>query len=324
MKLITTVNIERPLKPLSLSDKLFSLGSCFADNMAGRLAAAGFDVCANPFGTLYNPESIRMAVERLDSGKDFTLADCVEMGAGAGRICSFEHHTSFARASAEEFLANANARLAEARSKWQQADCVIITLGTSFVWFHDGRVVANCLKRPAAEFSRRMMEISEIEDCLGFMAAAHPEKRFILTVSPIRHLGDGAHANTLSKARLLLAAASVADSASASGNRATLGTVRGGTASEAKRWGPKDVSGGWLPGSEEASARLEYFPSYEIMLDELRDYRFYAEDLVHPSPLAIQYIWERFLENFVSSADLPRIAANEKAARSQAHRPNLI
>lgn len=285
MKLITTVNIERPLKPLSLSDKLFSLGSCFADNMAGRLAAAGFDVCANPFGTLYNPESIRMAVERLDSGKDFTLADCVEMGAGAGRICSFEHHTSFARASAEEFLANANARLAEARSKWQQADCVIITLGTSFVWFHDGRVVANCLKRPAAEFNRRMLEISEIEDCLWCMAAAHPEKRFILTVSPIRHLGDGAHANTLSKARLLLSAASVADS---------------------------------------AAARLEYFPSYEIMLDELRDYRFYAEDLVHPSPLAIQYIWERFLENFVSPADLPRIAANEKAARSQAHRPNLI
>ena len=279
MKLTTTVDITPPARLFSLSDKIVLLGSCFADNMAGKLSDAGFNICANPFGTLYNPASIRAAVERLDGTADFGPADCVEMGAGAGRICSFEHHTSFARTTEEEFLENANARLLQAREFWKEADRVIITLGTSMVWFHDGKAVSNCLKRPAGEFTRRMLEISEISSALESIAKAHPEKDFTLTVSPIRHLGDGARTNTLSKARLLIAAAA-------------------------------------CPGSF-------YFPAYEIMMDELRDYRFYSDDLVHPSPAAIQYIWERFLETMVAPADLPQIAANEKAARHSAHRPIL-
>ena len=317
MKLTTPVTITPPQAAFSLSDRIMLLGSCFADNMGAKLADAGFSVCCNPFGTLYNPESIQNAVRRLDSGEPFGPADCVEMGAGAGRICSFEHHTSFARPTAEEFLQNAGESLRQAREFWLSANRVVLTLGTAFVWQHNGRTVANCLKRPASEFERKMLSVTEISNALQAIIAAHPEKRFLLTVSPIRHLGDGAHTNTLSKSSLLLAAAAAADSAAASGNRATLGTVRGGTA---KRWGPKDVSGGWLPGSAEAA---EYFPAFEIMMDELRDYRFYGEDLVHPSPAAVQYIWERFLETWVRPEDLPQIAANEKAARHSAHRPNL-
>ena len=149
-----------------LTDKIMMLGSCFADSIAGKLSAGGFRICSNPFGTLYNPLSICKAVERLDSGKPFTGSDCVTMGAGAGLVCSFEHHTSFARATEEEFLHNANARLAEATDFWHSANVVIITLGTAFVWYHGGRPVANCLKRPAGEFERRLISTDEVAEAL--------------------------------------------------------------------------------------------------------------------------------------------------------------
>lgn len=279
MKLTTPVIINAPQVPFRLSDRIMLLGSCFADNIGARLSAAGFSTCVNPFGTLYNPESIRSAVARLDSVEPFGPDDCVPMGAGAGRICSFEHHTSFARQTAEVFLANANEELRKAREFWADANRVVLTLGTAFVWRHNGRTVSNCLKRPAAEFTRELLSVTQASEALRAIVAAHPEKRFLLTVSPIRHLGDGAHANALSKASLLLAASS-------------------------------------LPGSE-------YFPAFEILNDELRDYRFYADDLVHPSQAAVQFIWERFLETWVSPEDLQQIAANEKAARSKAHRQIL-
>lgn len=278
MKLITPVIADSAQQPFRLSDRIVLLGSCFADSIGARLTAAGFSTCINPFGTLYNPLSILEAVRRLDSGEPFDAADCVEMGAGAGRICSFRHHTSFARSTQEEFLQHANEELARAREAWMQATRVIITLGTAFVWYHDGQPVANCLKRPAAEFTRRMLNVSEISEALQAIISAHPEKRFTITVSPIRHMGDGAHANALSKASLML--------------------------------GAKD-----LP--------ADYFPAYEIMMDELRDYRFYADDMLHPSDTAVRYIWERFLGVYVDPADLPAIAANEKAARIASHRPNL-
>ena len=277
MKLSTPVNIAPPKEAFRLSDSIVLLGSCFADNIAGKLSCAGFRICANPFGTLYNPASIRTAVERLDGTALFGPEDCVEMGAGAGRICSFEHHTSFSRPTAEEFLANANAALEEARSFWRTANRVIISLGTAMVWYSSGRAVSNCLKRPASEFCRRMLEISEISDALQSIVDKHPEKRFTITVSPIRHLGDGAHVNSISKARLLVGSDGIAD----------------------------------------------YFPAFEIMTDELRDYRFYADDLVHPAPVAINYIWERFLESFVAPGDLDAIKENEKAARHSAHRSIL-
>ena len=244
------------------------------------MEAAGFDVLVNPFGTLYNPASLLQAVERLDSGVPFGPGDCVPMGAGADRICSFEHHTSFARQTAEEFLANANAKLQQAREFWQSANRLVLTLGTSFVWRCEGRVVANCLKRPAGEFTHGMLTVEQSSECLRAIASAHPEKQILLTVSPIRHLGDGAHANSLSKARLLLAADGI--------------------------------------------PATEYFPAYEILLDELRDYRFYADDLTHPSPSAVSYIWERFLTSAVLPSDLDQIARNEKAARQKTHRPNLV
>lgn len=278
IKLSTPV-IAAPLPvQLSLDDRIMVLGSCFADSMGSRLSAAGFETCVNPFGTLYNPVSICNSVARLASGQPFGSADCVEMGAGAGLVCSFSHHSSFARPTAGEFLSGANAALSEAAAFWKSANKVLITLGTAMVWklVGSGEVVSNCLKRPAAEFTHEMLGVQQVSMLLQMLVQNNPDKEFIFTVSPIRHLGDGAHANTVSKATLHLAL-------------------------------------GRLP--------VCYFPAYEILLDELRDYRYFAEDLVHPSPLAEEIIWERLVAAAVVPGDRSQIALNEKAARRCAHRP---
>lgn len=287
MKLTTPVNIERLPDPLRLAEPVCVLGSCFADAIGAQLADAGFSVLHNPFGTLYNPASVAAAAERLDSAAPFTPEDCVEMGAGAGRTGSFSHHSSFARPTAEAFLADANRSLAAAAAAWRECRRVIVTLGTAWVWRaleRPGRpVVANCLKRPAREFAHERLSVGDCAAYLQCLAAAHPEKRFLFTVSPIRHLGGGAHDNTLSKATLQLA---VAQTLAAQDNTA-------------------------------------YFPAFEIVLDELRDYRFYADDLVHPSALAVRIIWERFAAACIDPADHARMRECEKAARAARHRPLL-
>lgn len=279
MKLFTEIPCEK-VAELALSDRICVLGSCFADEIGARMEAAGFDVLRNPFGTLYNPASIAAAVARLDNAEPFTPEDCLEMGAGAGRICSFSHHTSFARPTAEEFLAHANERLAEASARWCACKRVILTLGTAWVWRALERpgqpVVANCLKRPAREFAHELLSAEACTELMRGIIEAHPDKQFILTVSPIRHLGDGAHANTVSKSTLHLAIQQ-------------------------------------LP--------VAYFPAYEIVMDELRDYRFYADDLVHPAPVAVQIVWERFLDACTLPSERERILAAERASRAAAHRP---
>jgi hypothetical protein len=257
------------------------LGSCFADGIGAHLASAGFDVCVNPFGTLYNPASILTAAGRLNEGTPFSEQECVEMGAGAGLVCTFSHHTSFARKTVGEFLENANAALAEASEKWQRCNKVIITLGTAWAWMHDGTVVANCLKRPASEFTHELLGIGTCRACLAKLVSGNPDKEFIFTVSPIRHLSLGAHANTLSKSTLHLA----------------LEGVLGPTAC--------------------------YFPAYEILLDELRDYRYFADDLTHPSAAAVDYIWEKFSAAAIPGSEYERMRINEKTARLTAHRPIL-
>ena len=282
LKLQTKVECGTSPVRLSYSEGIMLLGSCFADNIGARMADAGFDVCVNPFGTLYNPVSLRNAVARLESGVPFTEADCVEMGAGAGLVCSFHHHTSFARKTPEEFLSVANASLAAAHSRWREARLVILTLGTAYCFRHEGSglVVSNCLKRPAREFVRERLSVSAAEAMLRDITGSFPDKRFILTVSPIRHMSDGANANQLSKGTLLLAADAVAD-----------------------------------------GERTVYFPAYEIVMDELRDYRFYAEDMVHPSAQAVDYLWERFCDFALPDRERQTLQENMKACRCKQHRP---
>lgn len=284
LKLQTPVETGRSAVCISLNDKIFVLGSCFADNMGQKMADLGFDVCVNPFGTLYNPVSICNSVARLTSGIPFSESECVQMGAGAGLVCSFSHHTSFARRTEDEFLQVANASLKEATLRWKAASKVIITLGTAWIYEYtsSGETVSNCLKIDAKEFSRRRLSVRETATLLMNMVARHPEKEFIFTVSPIRHLKDGAHGNQISKSTLLLALDEVL---------------------------------------AKFPERCEYFPAYEIVLDELRDYRFYAADMIHPSDQAVDYLWSRFVRFAMPESELPALDARRRELLRAQHRP---
>ena len=288
MKLQTPVADEKCKVGISFGDKITMLGSCFSDNIGKQLENFGFDVCVNPFGTLYNPVSILKSVERLVTGTPFDENDCVQIGAGDGRFCSFSHHTSFARIGKEEFLANANRAMKQACEHFASSTKVIITLGTSWCFRHEGKgmIVSNCLKRPAAEFTRLRLSAGETASCLKQIADICKEaedegfipKEFIFTVSPIRHFKDGAHGNQISKAGLLL-------------------------------------------GVEEAlqSMNGDYFPAYEIMMDELRDYRFYSEDMCHPTQQAVDYIRERFLSWALPSSEKQLLEENIRKYRHSCH-----
>ena len=295
MKLQTPVTDEKCKVGISYNDKITMLGSCFSDNIGKQLADFGFDVCVNPFGTLYNPVSILRSVERLISGKPFCEDDCVQIGAGDERFCSFAHHTSFARSSKEEFVTNANEALEAAYRHFAESNKVIITLGTSWCFRHNEsqEVVSNCLKRPAGEFTRERLSSIETAGCLrkimelckaAEVKEGFSSKEFIFTVSPIRHFKDGAHGNQISKAGLLLGIEEVLD------------------CQETSDLCPAD-----------------YFPSYEIMMDELRDYRFYAEDMCHPTPQAVGYIRERFLAWALPSSEQHQLEENIRAHKRSCH-----
>lgn len=300
IKLMTEIALAPGGVQFSLSDRILVLGSCFADEIGRKLQQSGFNVCVNPFGTLYNPLSVLSALKRLSQGTPFGAEDCVSMGAGAGKICSFSHHTSFARGTQEEFLENANAQLESACRFWRSCNRVIITLGTAFVWEHQSAgVVSNCLKRDAKEFRHYRLGLEECRRAIGEIAAiaaapaaaplavpaeasaqasasAAAQRQLLFTVSPIRHLAQGAHENTLSKATLHMA----------------------------------------LEG-------MEYFPAYELLNDQLRDYRFYADDLVHPAASAVNVIWEAFVQCHVPKSEWPLLEENQREYRRSLHRPNL-
>lgn len=284
LKLQTPVETGRSKVGVSLNDKIVILGSCFADNMGQKMVDLGFDVCLNPFGTLYNPVSVCNSVARLTSGIPFSKDECVQMGAGAGLVCTFSHHTSFARRTEDEFLQVANASLKEASLRWKAASKVIITLGTAWIYEYtrSGETVSNCLKIEAKEFTRRRLSVRETATLLMNMIARHPEKEFMFTVSPIRHFKDGAHGNQISKSTLLLALDEVL---------------------------------------AKFPERCEYFPAYEIVLDELRDYRFYAADMIHPSDQAVDYLWSRFVGFAVPPADLPELDSRRRGLLRSRHRP---
>ena len=297
IKLQTPVSDEKCRVSISFSNKITMLGSCFTDNIGSQLKNYGFDVMINPFGTLYNPISILQSIRRLVEGEHFTKEECVDMGAGSGLFCSFSHHTSAARRSIEAFLQDANESLDKARKHFLESDKVIITLGTSWCFRHDERnmIVSNCLKRPGGEFTRVRLSIEETSDALKEIiriclnGEAGKKKDIIFTVSPIRHFKDGAHGNQLSKATLLLGIDNAIHSILESGNY---------------KYGSAD-----------------YFPAYEIVMDELRDYRFYAEDMCHPSAQAIDYIRERFLDWALPKEERPQLEENIRSYRRSCHRP---
>ena len=289
IKLQTPVTDDKCRVNISYSDRIMMLGSCFSDNIGRQLENFSFDVCVNPFGTLYNPISILQSIRRLTDNSLFTKEDCTNMGAGSGLVCSFSHHTSFARKDEDSFIDNANAMLQQAREYFKTCNKLIITLGTSWCYRHilTANIVSNCLKRPASEFERLRLSPAECTEALKEIVAicqgdqCGTKKDIIFTVSPIRHFKDGAHGNQISKATLLI------------GIEETVSAFEG----------------------------TDYFPAYEIVMDELRDYRFYAEDMCHPSQQTVDYIRERFLEWSLPKEERPQLEENIRSYRRSCHRP---
>lgn len=279
----TPVLIGHSRVGISFAKPLLILGSCFADNIGRRMADVGFDAMVNPLGTMYNPLSIADSLRRIDRCELFTAADCVPIGAGDGRICSFSHHTRHARASQSDFLDSANNGLRDAHCHWLRTSTLIVTLGTAWCFRHNasGNVVGNCLKHVPSEFTRFRLSLAECVSALGDVVSLAAGRDIIFTVSPIRHMADGAHGNQLSKSTLLLAVDHVM----------------------------ADYD------------NVDYFPSYEILIDELRDYRFYADDMTHPSSLAESYVFDRFMEFALPQSERQQLQDGVKQARRTAHRP---
>ncbi len=277
----TEIKVHPLNQTIIYGDSLLFLGSCFADEVGGICRGLGFDALVNPFGVLYNPASIALSVERLGSGKPFTHGDVITVG--EGQYCTFSHNTAFWNASETELLEQVNGSLKAAHTHFLKSRWVVISLGTSWA-FRDkakGNVVSNCHKLPARQFDREFLTVEQSVDSLAKMLQAYPDKQFIFTVSPLRHLKDGLHENQLSKAALLLAVDQVC-----------------------KQFG-----------------NAHYFPAYEILLDELRDYRFYKEDMVHPTDQAIRYIWERFVDFAINPNEKPAMQAVAELRLMLHHKP---
>ncbi len=285
MKLTTPVDIEPLEVKLTYRDSILFIGSCFADEMGRRCSERYFDAMVNPFGVLFNPCSISDCLGLLEGHGinadqcSFIPEDVIETPGG---FCSFHHHGSFSRPTPQEFLDNANKALADASDFYYREGWVVVTLGTAFIYTdkESGMVVANCHKLPAERFERTMIDADQVYDALSQYVAARPNRQWIFTVSPVRHLADGLHANTLSKATLHL-------------------------------------------GIEKLVSRYpnaHYFPAYEILMDELRDYRFYADDMMHPSALAADYIFERFMDFALADSDRQLLSEAEKVRSMMQHK----
>ena len=262
--MFVTWNLERLylVKNCKIShrDKILLLGSCFAENIGHLLVAHKFNVKINPTGILYNPVSIADALQMMSDRYQYTVNDIFRDG---NLWHSFRHHSRFSHTDPELCINGINRELNAGAEQLHRVSWLLVTFGTAYVYSlrETGKVVANCHKLPASLFDRRRVGVDEMLrgwiPLIERLSDSNPELRIMFTVSPIRHLRDGAHENQLSKSVLLL------------------------FVDELCRMYPD---------------RCIYFPSYEIVMDELRDYRFYDAGMTHPNEQAIRYIWERFSE----------------------------
>lgn len=269
---------------ISHSDKIIMLGSCFTDNVGAELERDGFDVMYNPMGPLYNPASLCAAISRYAGASvAYDKSDLVKGSDGKWHCLDFA--SAYADEDAERLLAKLASDIDRVSQFFAQASVAIITFGTSMVWKRadNGASVGNCHKFPDSYFKRQRMTLSEISSSIDIISSLLDGKRVIFTVSPVRYVGDGLHANQLNKASLLLG-------------------IDHSTASDGRP--------------------LDYFPAYEIVNDDLRDYRFYAADMKHPSDVAVQYIYEKFKQTYFDKATVDECKRCRDAFLRSAHRPN--
>ena len=285
MNFITPIQIPPSTIRIGYEHRTMIIGSCFAEAIGQRLSDLLFPVDLNPFGILYNPDSIAAAIRRLMDGNLFTADELTRYD---DLYHSLLHHGSFSAPTADECLEQINARLSAGAEFLAAADRIIVTFGTSYVyrWKGTGAVVGNCHKMPDSYFRRERLSVDKVVHrwnlLLDSMVRRRPEVKWIFTVSPVRHLRDGAHENNLSKSVLHLLIEKLISLYPTIAN---------------------------------------YFPAYELMMDELRDYRFYAEDMCHPSPAAVHYISDRFESTYMDAKTRAWLRRAEALHRDLQHRP---
>ena len=259
------------------NEPIMLMGSCFSDNIGLRMRTAMMNVDINPFGTIYNPLSIASSLKRLVEKRPVDGNDLFQAG---GLWNSFLFHSRYSKSDKMRAIEGMNQRIESAHNHLKHARVLILTLGTAMVYRlrATNTVVSNCHKVPQHQFSRQMESIDgmtkALADAIASLRKFNPDLHIIVTVSPIRHIADGLAQNQLSKASLRV----VADNLT--------------------KMMPQCVT---------------YFPAYEIMLDDLRDYRFYAADMVHPSDVAIEYIWQTFQATFFDDRTSQAVSRCEQA-----------
>lgn len=277
--------IERPVTALKIdhSTPLLFLGSCFADEIGGRLENDGFNVLHNPLGPLYNPASICRCLERA-VGNPYTAEDLTD---GPRGFHCLDYASRYSGSDADEVLSQVNEQLRRIKVFLAQSPMVFITLGSAFVYRHIAKdvIVGNCHKLPDNLFEREILDVGTVKgylDRIHSILKTNGAQHIVFTVSPIRHLAYGLHGNTVSKSTLLVAL-----------------------------------------DSHLRQSHSEYFPAYEIMLDDLRDYRFYAPDMKHPSEVGADYIYEIFSDTYFAGGTAEKALKARKAHLAALHRPIL-
>ncbi len=287
MKLQTVVPLKPEDKQIDYQSPLLLLGSCFVENIGEKLKYYQFQTLQNPFGILFHPRAIENLIIRAIEEKAYVDADVFNFNE---RWHCFDAHSDLSDPSKEQLLSNLNSALHKTRNQLKNASHVIITMGTAWVYrnIKTQKRVANCHKIPQKNFTKELLSKEEIEASLKQtienIRKVNENASVIFTISPVRHLKDGFVENQRSKANLISAVGKIMDATSPYKN-------------------------------------LYYFPAFEIMLDELRDYRFYAEDMVHPNNLAIDYIWERFKNVWISEKSESVMRAVEEIQKGLSHRP---
>jgi hypothetical protein len=271
MKLTTPIKLSRQNPPINYSSKVLLLGSCFAQNMGAKLEYYKFQQCTNPFGILFHPVAIEKLITRAVNQNWFTSKDVFLQNE---QWHCFLAHSKLSNTSEEDLISALNSALEKLRFSLLEASHVVFTFGTAWVYKHleKDTIVANCHKVPQKEFVKHLLSPDDVSDVLlGIetkLRTINPTCSIINTVSPVRHIKDGLIANSRSKAHLIAGVQEIVS--------------------------PEKLN--------------YYFPSYEIMMDELRDYRYYKEDLIHPNQTAIAIIWNAFTGSWIC----PETAALQK------------
>lgn len=287
MQFTTKISIPKSDHQIDYNSKILSLGSCFAVNIGDKFDYFKFQNTTNPFGILFHPLAIKKLIDFAVSQKNFTPEDLFFHNE---RWHCFDAHSDLSNPNKDELLQNLNEILKSTYQQIAESTHIIITYGTSWVYrnIETNKIVANCHKVPQKQFVKELLSAEtikkSIKTTLDLIQKINPNVTIILTISPVRHLKDGFVENQLSKAYLISALHQVLQ-------------------------------------TEHCKLNTEYFPSYEIMMDELRDYRFYAEDMIHPSQIAIDYIWERFSETNISIETHPIMVEVSTIQKGLAHRP---